>query len=119
MVWTGKPYMRKTVVKFLLLFLLFLLLFLPLFALLPALFLAYVISVPGFFLLYYYWKSAHTYYVTESSVLITRRWAFGAYQREITLDRIEDVHVQQGLLARIFNCGSVVFVTGSRLEVGY
>ncbi|MEM0246991.1 MAG: hypothetical protein QXH02_07295 [Desulfurococcaceae archaeon] len=34
-----------------------------------------------------------------NSVIITRDWVFGRYQREITFDKIQDVHVQQGILA--------------------
>ena len=44
---------------------------------------------------------------------------FGSYIREITFDQIRDIHVMQGLLARRFNCGSLVFITTTGLEVGY
>jgi len=118
-VWSGKPYMRKTVVKFLLLFTLFTVLFIPLWLVAPPLFLLYVVSAPLFFAFYYYWKNAHTYYITPNSVLVSRSWVFGTYQREITLDKIQDVHVQQGLLARAFDCGSLVFVTTTGYEIGY
>ncbi|MEM0023396.1 MAG: PH domain-containing protein [Thermofilaceae archaeon] len=118
-VWSGKPYMRKTVVKFLLLFTLFTVLFIPLWLVALPLFLLYVVSAPLFFAFYYYWKNAHTYYVTPNSVLVSRSWVFGTYQREITLDKIQDVHVQQGLLARAFDCGSLVFVTTTGYEIGY
>ncbi|MCS7105241.1 MAG: PH domain-containing protein [Thermofilaceae archaeon] len=117
--WSGKPYMKKTVVKFILVFLFFLLILMPLWFVAPSFFLAYITVIPVLFAFYYYWKSAHTYYLTENSVLITRRWVFGSYHREITLDRIHDVHVQQGILARAFNCGSLVFTTLTGLEVGY
>jgi len=50
-----------------------------------------------FIAFYLYWKWAHTYYVKENGVLITRSWIFGTYQREITFDKIRDVHVRQGL----------------------
>ncbi|MEM1697997.1 MAG: PH domain-containing protein, partial [Thermofilaceae archaeon] len=85
----------------------------------PTLFLLYVVSALLSFAFYYYWKIAHTYYVTPNSVLISRSWVFGTYQREITLDKIQDVHVQQGLLARAFDCGSLVFVTTTGYEIGY
>jgi len=35
------------------------------------------------------------------------------------LTRIRDVQVMQGVIARLFNCGSLVFVTSTGLEVGY
>jgi hypothetical protein len=35
------------------------------------------------------------------------------------LDQIRDVQINQGLLARFFNCGSLRFATASGLEVGY
>lgn len=85
----------------------------------PPLFIVYTIFALVFIVFYIYWKKAHTYYIRENSVLITRDWVFGRYQREITFDKIQDVHVQQGLLARMFKCGSVVFVTTTGLEVGY
>ncbi|MEM0459855.1 MAG: PH domain-containing protein [Thermofilaceae archaeon] len=118
-VWSGKPYMRKTVVKFLLLFTLSTVLLIWLWSAVPTLFLLYVVSALLSFAFYYYWKNAHTYYVTPNSVLISRSWVFGTYQREITLDKIQDVHVQQGLLARAFDCGSLVFVTTTGYEIGY
>jgi len=118
-VWSGKPYMRKTVVKFMLLFAAATLLLLPLWAAAPVLYAVFALASFASFPIYYYWKSAHTYYVKESSILIARSWVFGTYQREITLDRVQDVHVQQGLLARAFKCGSVVFTTTTGLEVGY
>lgn len=111
--------MMKTVVKFAIIWLLVALLFSPLFHLLPMLFAAYTIVTLVFFGFYYYWKRAHTYYIKENSILITRSWVFGTYQREITFDRLHDIHVQQGILARLFNCGSLVFATTAGLEVGY
>jgi len=79
----------------------------------------YTLIAWTFIAFYLYWKWAHTYYVKENSVLITRSWVFGTYQREITFDKIQDVHVKQGIIARAFKCGSVVFVTTAGLEVGY
>jgi hypothetical protein len=72
-----------------------------------------------FFLFYYFNKRAFTYFITDKSVRVEKSWVFGNYVREITFDQIRDVHVMQGILARIFNCGSLVFVTSTGLEVGY
>lgn len=118
-VWSGKPYIKKTVVKALILYLLFAIVLSPLFMKVPATFLLYTTIVAVPLLFYVFWKKAHTYYITENSVLIARSWFFGTYQREITFDKIQDIHVHQGILARIFKCGSVVFVTTTGLEVGY
>lgn len=113
--WTGKPYIKKTIVKAFVLYVLIGLMFIWI---LP-LFIAFTVIAWVFIAFYIYWKKAHIYYVRENSVLITRSWAFGTYQREITFDKIQDVHVQQGLLARLFKCGSLVFVTTAGLEVRY
>jgi membrane protein YdbS with pleckstrin-like domain len=118
-VWSGRPYMRKTVVKFILLFAAVTLLLSPLWAALPLLYAVFALISAVVFVLHYSWKSGHAYYIRENSVLITQSWVFGGYQREITPDIIQDVHVQQGLLARAFRCGSVVFTTRTGLEVGY
>ena len=86
---------------------------------LATLLLIYTLIAWVFIAFYLYWKWAHTYYVKENSALITRSWVFGTYQREITFDKVQDVHVKQGIIARAFKCGSVVFVTTAGLEVGY
>lgn len=117
--WSGKPYIKKTIVKAFILYIIVSLFFIWTIIFAPHAFLIYTISIWIIVAFYIYWKKAHTYYVMENSVLITRDWVFGKYQREITFDRIQDVHIQQGLLARMFKCGSVVFVTSSGLEVGY
>jgi len=111
--------MKKTVVKFIILYILIALLFSWVFITESLLFIIYTIIALIYFVFYYYWKRSHTYYVKENSILITRSWVFGTYQRELTFDKIQDVHVQQGFLAKRFKCGSVVFVTTTGLEVGY
>jgi len=128
-VWSGKPYLKKTVVKFLVVFPL-----VTLFLVAPYLaFMATLLRGLGFwqalaawvvlgllgFAIYYYNKRAYTYYITDRSVRIEKHWVFGSYARELTFDQIRDIHVQQGVLARAFKCGSVVFVTTAGLEVGY
>lgn len=126
-IWSGKPYMKKTVVKFILTFVVLTLIFSPLFYLfliigplsgLTALGLWSIITVLYFFF-YYFGKRAYVFSVTGKSVRIQKSWVFGTYEREITLDHIKDVHVSQGILARCFNCGSLMFVSTAGLEVGY
>ena len=69
------------------------------------------------FLVFY--KDWFTYYVTRSSVIIRRDWLLGSDEREITFDKIEDVRVEQGLLAKMAGCGSIVFITSAGAEIGY
>jgi hypothetical protein len=125
--WSGKPFMKKTIVKFVLTFISLTLLLSPLFYLLGLLSPQYgLIAFGGWFLIaclyfavYYYNKRAYVFYVTNKSVRIQKSWVFGTYEREITLDQIRDVYVSQGILARHFNCGSLMFVSTTGLEVGY
>lgn len=117
--WSDKPYIKKTIVKAIILYTLLTILFSWLFFLVPILFAIYTVLAWLFIAFYVYWKRAHTYCVKENSVLITRSWVFGTYRRELTLDRLHDIHVQQGFLAKLFKCGSIVFVTTAGLEVGY
>jgi len=72
-----------------------------------------------FFIIYYFNKRAFTFYITNKSVLVEKSWVFGSYNREMTFDQIKDIHVMQGILARLFKCGSLAFTTTTGLEVGY
>lgn len=125
--WSGKPFMRKTIVKFVLIFVGLSLVLSPLFYLLltlspqfgSAVVAVWVLATLLYFAGYYYNKRAYTFTITEKSVHIRKSWVFGTYERELTLDQIRDAHVRQGILARRFNCGSVLFVTTAGLEVGY
>ncbi|MEM1526800.1 MAG: hypothetical protein QXI44_06895, partial [Ignisphaera sp.] len=86
--WSGKPYIKKTIVKAFILYIMASLFFIWIIIFAPHAFLIYTISIWIIVAFYIYWKKAHTYYVMENSVLITRDWVFGKYQREITFDRI-------------------------------
>ncbi|MEM2321204.1 MAG: SHOCT domain-containing protein [Candidatus Bathyarchaeia archaeon] len=114
--WSGKPYIKKTVVKFLIVFVVLLVLLLLVH---PLLALAWVVFSAVAFTIYYYNKMAYTYHITEKTIRIDKSWVFGNYVRELTFDQIRDVHVMQGILARAMNCGSLTFVTTTGLEVGY
>jgi len=118
-VWSDKPYLMKTVVKFVIIFIVATLILLPLFVIIPPLFVLWLLSAILFFIFYYFNKRAYTYYVTDKSVRIEKSWVFGTYVREITFDRIHDVYIRQGILARLFRSGSVVFTTTAGVEVGY
>ncbi|MEM0058538.1 MAG: SHOCT domain-containing protein [Candidatus Bathyarchaeia archaeon] len=111
--------MKKTLVKFAIVFAVVSLLLSPLFFFVPPLIPFWFAFCLVLFVLYYFNKNAYTYFITDKSVRIEKSWFFGNYAREITFDQIRDVHVMQGLLARMFNCGSLVFITATGLEVGY
>jgi hypothetical protein len=135
--WKAKPYMRKTAVKGIMVFLISLLIYSAMFyftgtkfGLLTAqtsgfsLFLSLVgilfYAIAGsYFVFYCLDKRAFTFCLTDKSVHISKSWVFGTYERELTLDQIVDIHVNQGFLARLFKCGSLLFVSTAGLEVGY
>ena len=117
--WSGKPFLKKTVIKFALIFIVATILLSFVFVFLPLLIPFWLAFSFIFFLFYYFDKRAFTYYISDKSVRIEKSWIFGSYVREITFDQIRAVHVMQGILARMFNCGSLVFVTSTGLEVGY
>jgi hypothetical protein len=117
--WSGKPFLRKSVVKFVCVFVLATVLLSFVFVFLPFLIPLWLAFSFIFFLFYYFNKKAFAYFITDKSVRVEKSWFFGNYIREITFDQIRDVQVMQGVLARLFNCGSLVFVTSTGLEVGY
>jgi hypothetical protein len=117
--WSGKPFLKKTVAKFVCIFVVITTLLSFIFVFFPLLIPLWLAFSFIFFLFYYFNKRAFTYFITDKSVRVEKSWVFGNYVREITFDQIRDVHVMQGILARIFNCGSLVFVTSTGLEVGY
>ena len=114
--WVGKPYLKKTIIKFLITFTVVSLLLLLVHWLPTLLWVAFSLVA---FIFYYFNKRAYTYYITDKSIRIEKSWVFGNYARALTFDQLRDVHVMQGILARSMNCGSVAFVTSSGLEVGY
>lgn len=129
--------MKKTIVKFLLIFVVWAMILSPFFYQLQVIstalnaagmnslplgllfFAIYSLFAAAYFIVYYYNKRAFVFSITDNAVRIQKSWIFGTYEREITLDQIRDVQVSQGILARFFNCGSLMFVTASGLEVGY
>jgi hypothetical protein len=111
--------MRKTLIKFILVFIgaTLLLSFIVIFF--PFLILIWLAFSFLFFVIYYFNKQAFTYFITDKSIRIEKSWIFGNYVREITFDQIRDIHIMQGFLARMFDCGSLVFITTTGLEIGY
>jgi uncharacterized membrane protein YdbT with pleckstrin-like domain len=118
-VWSGKPNMRKTAAKILVVLILLTLVFSPLLFFFPSLYLLGAFLTLIICIVSYFSKNAFKYYITPNSVRISKSWVFGSGDREITLDKIQDVYVNQGIIARRFKCGSLVFVTTTGLEVGY
>jgi hypothetical protein len=121
-IWSGKPFLKKTIVKFVLVFVVFTIFLSPIFMLDPTHYIfisAWFLLCFIFFTIYYFNKRAYTYFITDKSVRIEKSWVFGNYIREITFDQIKDIHIMQGIFARSFNCGSLVFITSTGLEVGY
>ena len=117
--WSDKPFLKKTVVKFVCTFIVATILLTFIFVYFPLLIPLWLAFSFIFFIFYYFNKRAFTYFITDKSIRIEKSWIFGNYVREITFDQIKDVHVMQGILARFFNCGSLVFITSTGLEVGY
>lgn len=114
--WVGKPFLKKTLVKFAIIFTIILILSILIHILLA---LSWLILASIIFIIYYYNKKAYTYYVTDRSIRIEKSWVFGNYIRELTFDQIRDVHIMQGIIARAMKCGSLTFVTTTGLEVGH
>ena len=117
--WSGKPFMKKTVIKFAIIFAaITILLSLAFFLIFPLLIGIWAVIAVLYFIVYYFSKNAFTYHITDKSIRIEKSWVFGNYVRELTFDQISDLRINQGILARMFNFGSLVFVTTTGLEVG-
>jgi hypothetical protein len=58
--------------------------------------------------IYCFLKRSVTYFITNGSIIIHY---LGKKYIEITFDQIKGICLHQGFLARIFNCGSLVFLT--------
>ena len=56
------------------------------------------------------YRRGHVYIITNHRI-IARRALIKKEERELTYDKISDVHVDQGILGRIFNFGTVVSLT--------
>lgn len=117
--WSGKPFMKKTIAKFAIIFIAITIvlswIFIRIFPLLIGI---WAVIAVLYFIVYYFSKNAFTYHITDKSIRIEKSWVFGNYVRELTFDQISDLRINQGILARMFNCGSLVFVTTTGLEVG-
>lgn len=110
-------YIRKTIIKAIIIYALIALLFSWFFIMIP---------LPSYYTQFQRCSSLPSTSIEEMRTHTMKEnsldyWKLGVWrvQREVTFDRHHDVHVQQGFLAKLFRCGSVVFVTTVGLEVGY
>jgi len=74
------------------------------------------IGVLGFIAIDYYRRGFH-YTLTNLRLVISRHF-FSIDQRVVRYSHIEDISVQQGVIGRLFNYGTVIPITGSGLGTG-
>ena len=108
--WSGKPFLKKTVAKFFCIFVVITILLSFIFVLFPLLIPLWLAFSFIFFLFYYFNKRAFTYFITDKSVRVEKSWVFGNYVREITFDQIRDAHVMQGIPAE-FSIAACLFLS--------
>lgn len=60
----------------------------------------------------YFYRGGHKYWVTNKRIVIARTFITRSI-REITYDQITDVSLNQGILGRIFNFGTLIPLTAS------
>jgi hypothetical protein len=63
------------------------------------------------------YATTHTYYITNERI-ITKQSFISRRSREIFYEKISDISIEQSLLGRIFNFGSVIPVTQSGFGLG-
>jgi len=63
------------------------------------------------------YRRGHTYTVTNYRV-ITKKDFIRKEEREITYDKITDIYVNQGILGRIFNFGTIILISASGFGLG-
>jgi len=79
--WSGKPFLRKSVVKFVCVFVLATVLLSFVFVFLPFLIPLWLAFSFIFFLFYYFNKKAFAYFITDKSVRVEKSWFFGNYNK--------------------------------------
>lgn len=62
-------------------------------------------------------RRSHKYYITNYRVILERNFP-GYDRREIMLEKIQDVAIQQGILGRIFNFGNIIPTSGAGIGTG-
>ncbi len=63
------------------------------------------------------YRRAHKYYITNFRIISAKEFITHEY-REVTLDKISDVVLKQGVLGRIFGFGSLIPITASGFGLG-
>jgi membrane protein YdbS with pleckstrin-like domain len=63
------------------------------------------------------YRKRHTYVITNYRI-VTKKGFIRKEERELMYDKITDVYVNQGILGRIFNFGTVIPISGSGFGLG-
>jgi hypothetical protein len=70
----------------------------------------------GLFLIEAY-RKGHKYFVTNYRIIMIKKF-IGKEIREIMHDKITDIHINQGVLGRIFNYGTITPISASSFGLG-
>jgi len=70
----------------------------------------------GLFLIEAY-RKGHRYFVTNYRIVMIKKF-IGKEMREIMYDKITDIHINQGVLGRIFNYGTITPISASSFGLG-
>lgn len=63
------------------------------------------------------YRRGHIYILTDYRIIMKKKF-ISREEREITYDKITDIHVRQGILGRIFNYGTIVPISASGFGMG-
>jgi hypothetical protein len=63
-------------------------------------------------------KKGYTYYISDSVIRIEKSWIFGKYAKELSFNQIACTRIQQGFLAKRFECGSLEIIALTKKPVG-
>ena len=63
------------------------------------------------------YRRGHRYYITNYRIIM-RKGFIGKEERELMYDKITDIYIQQGLLGRIFNYGTIIPISASGFGMG-
>lgn len=71
--------------------------------------------------LWAYWSWKKTEYVVTNKRVIAKRGIIAVKTEELRNAKVESVYIKQGILERLFNCGTVVFggTGGSKVSFRY
>ncbi|MEM1607584.1 MAG: PH domain-containing protein [Candidatus Bathyarchaeia archaeon] len=78
--------------------------------------LLYIFAAAGLLLTEIY-RKGHSYFLTNYRIITVKKF-IGKEIREIMYDKISDIYVDQGLLGRIFNYGTIIPISESGFGLG-